>query len=281
MALQVIVEKETGAVDAPSLPVLVYDDGTPPAYVTAADAIAAANAAFGTIIPSTFFGYDSDGNPGIRRLSKSSFQFTINYRPDSAKPSKPPQVGEERAGFNWHAPRLWVQFAPEIAKFPGSYAGVSDSVINQVLDDQGRITSSGAWLDPPVANLTKSLSVSPSTVTGSWVRSIAALMGHVNSVSLTSGAYAIGEICLVHIIGSQISDQAFHLDIGWNWQQNVSSETRGEVTGVSYNGQDYVWDVLVPYTDRTGNRIGRKIEATFVHRVRKYSDLSAIGIVPP
>lgn len=280
MALQVLVHKETGAIDSPTLPVIVYDDGTPPAYVSATAAIAAANAAFGTVIPSTFFGYDSDGNPGMRRLSKSAFEFVVNYRPDSTKPSKPPQVGEERSGFNWHAPRKWVQFAPEIARFPGG-AGPSQNIVNMVLDEKGSVTSSGAWIDPPVANLTKSFSVAPGTVTGSWVRSIASLMGHVNSVSLTSGAYAVGEICLVHVIGSLISEQAFHLDFGWNWTQNVSSETRGDVTGVSYNGQDYVWDALVPYTDRDGARIAWKIATTYVHRVRKYSDLSGMGVVPP
>ena len=279
MALQIVVDKETGAIDSPTLPVVVYDDGTPPAFVSAAAAIAAADAAFGTTIPSTFFGYNSDGNPGMRRLSNSAFQFTINYRPDSAKPPRPQQVGDTRLGFNWHMARKWIEYAPEIARFPGTAAPSADLVNAKVSAD--RVITSGLFLEPLVANLTKSFTVDPSTVTGSWVRGIAALMGHVNSASLTGGAYAAGEICLVHAIGSLASDRAFTLDFGWNWTQNVTGETRGAVTGISYNGHDHVWDMRQDVVDRDLLAIIPEIVAVYVHRVREYSDLSATGVEPP
>lgn len=278
MTIQIRVQKETGAVETPTLPVFVWQDTL--ADLSLIDAITAVDAAFGTTIPSTVLGLSNDGNPGTRRLSKSSFEFTINYRLDTNKPSKPPSVGEFRSGFNWHAPRKWVQFAPQVASFPGGSPPSLD-VVNQIVDANGFPTNSGVWLEPPVPNLTKTFSVDPATVTGPWVRTLAALMGHVNSASLTSAAYAIGEICLVQAVGSLISNEAFHVDIGWNWAPNVSSENRGTVTGVNRNGQDYVWDFLVPFTDRSNVRLGWQIKHTYVHRVRQYSDLSAIGVQPP
>ena len=278
MAIQVLVEKDSGAIDTPSLPVFVYDDGG--ADVSLEDAIDAIEAVAGTTIPLSILGLDNDGNPSYRRTSKAAWEFTINYRSATNKPAKPPEVGEYRAGFNWHAPRMWVQFAPEVAKFPGDTVPSWD-IVNQSPDSNGSPSSSGVWLEPPVANLTKSFSVDPSTVTGSWVRSLAALMGHVNLSSLTGGAYPAGEICLVHASGTLISKEAFHVDIGWNWAQNVSGETRGEVDDVAYNGQDFVWDRTWPHTERAFSALAWKIIASYVHRVREYSDLSAIGVQPP
>jgi len=278
MTVQITVEKETGAFDTPSLPVFVWQDTL--ADLSLGDAVTAVDAAFGGTIPSSVLGLTNDGNPGIRRLSKSAFQFTINYRSDTNKPSKPPSVGEFRSGFNWRAPRKWLQFAPEVARFP-SGAAPSHDLVNAVLDANSLNVKSGVWVEPPVANLTKTFSVAASTVTGSWVRSIAALMGHVNSTALTSGAYAIGEICLVSAVGSLVSNEAFHLDFGWSWIQNVSDETRDQVTGVDYNGHDHVWDFRQGFIDRDIVGVVQEVVATYVHRIRPYSDLSAIGVQPP
>jgi hypothetical protein len=285
MAVLVKAEKEQGAKESPSIPVFVYDNTG--AALSYADAVTALDAAAGGEVPVLFDGLPHDGNPGQRRLSKSAWQFTINYRATGSRPSKPPAVGDDpRAGFNWRLGRKWVQFAPEVDRFfvTGDDPGPSQNVVHQVVDANGFPTNSGIWLDPPDVNLSQSLSVDPADVTGSWVRSIASLRGMVNSVALTSGAYAAGEILLVSVVGSLVSADAFTIDVGWNWTENVTGEERGLEAGdivADYNGQDYVWDLLAPYTDRDGNRIAWKVRGSYVHRVRKYGDLSALGIEPP
>lgn len=279
MAIQVVVEKDQGTKEAPSLPVVVWDDTG--AFLTLAAAQAAVDAAAGTIVPITYDGLPNDGNPGQQRLSKSAWRFTINYRLAGQRPNRPPAIGDYRAGFNWRLPRKWVQFAPEVARFP-AIARASGGIIAQVWDANMNPVSSGAWIEPPAPNLSATLAVAPATVTGSWVRSIASLMGVVNSVPLTGGAYQAGEIILVSAVGSRISDQSFLLDFGWNWTPNVSGETRDGVTGVNYNGQDYVWDGLAPTLGPDVEPvIAWSIISTYVHRVRIYGDLASLGVEPP
>ena len=87
--------------------------------------------------------------------------------------------------------------------------------------------------------------------------------------------------CLVSAVGSRIANNAFTLDLGWNYTENVASEDRDEVEDVAYFGQDYVWDYFEKVTDRDNNQIAWKIFASYVHRVRRYADLTTIGIQPP
>jgi len=278
MTIQIVVEKETGSFDSPTLPVFVWQDTG--AHLSLNDALTAVDAAFGTSIPASVNSLTNDGNPGIRRNSKSSFQFSINYRPDTQTPPRPPQIDETRASFNWHDQRRWIEFAPEVARFPGT-AAPSRGLLNAKVDASSRIVTAGYYVEPLAPNLSMSLTVAVSTVSGSWVRSLAAVMGHVNSVSLTGGAYAAGEICLVTAVGSLTSKRAFTLDFGWHWKQNVVDEVRDGVTGVDYNGHDYVWDQRQSVIDRDLVAILPVTTAVYVHRVREYSDLSLTGLEPP
>jgi hypothetical protein len=214
----------------------------------------------------------------LERLSYSAWRATIKYRIPSLRPLHPPFVGEERSGFNFHLPRKFLRWAPQVGKFP-STAMDQNGFIH--VDNRGQIL--GAWLEPPAPNLTKSLAVAPSAVTGAWVRGIAEIVGggYVNSVPLTSGAYAAGEVIITHIIGSQTNDDLFHIDIGWNWTKNVADESRGTITGIDYDGQDYVWEYAKVAVDTLAAMTGAALKAVYVNQVRPRADLSVIGILPP
>ncbi|HMP07419.1 MAG TPA: hypothetical protein PJ982_13795 [Lacipirellulaceae bacterium] len=277
MTVAVYVEKDSGAYESPSLPVYVVDPSGDFLSLSAARAAVEADLS----IPAVYDGLPNDGNPGQQRLSKSAWRFTINYRRSGHRPARPPGVGDVRYGFQWRCPRQWVQFAPEVARFP-AFARPSHGIGGQVGDAHMIPVPSGVWLDPPTPNLSASISVAPGTVSGTWARSIASLCGAVNSASLTSGAYAVGEVLLTHVIGSLISNDAFLLDFGWNWMPNVVDETRDGVEDVSYNGQDLVWDGLAPaFGPEEDPPIAWAVVSTYVHRVRPYADLSAVGVQPP
>ncbi|HMO84083.1 MAG TPA: hypothetical protein PKC18_04090 [Lacipirellulaceae bacterium] len=279
MTVVVYVEKDTGSYETPSLPVYVVEDAGGALSLSAARA--AVDAQVGVTIPLLYDGLPNDGNPSQQRLSKSAWRFVIHYRQPGQRPSRPNNVGEVRFGFQWRCPRRWVQFAPEVARYP-SFSRPSHGIVAQVWDAHMAPVSSGVWLDPPAPNLSASVSVAPGTVSGSWARGIASLCGAVNSSSLTGGAYAAGEILLTHVVGSLISADAFLLDFGWNWTPNVVDETRDGVEDVSYNGQDFVWDGLAPaFGPEVDPPIAWAVVSSYVHQVRPYADLSALGIQPP
>lgn len=280
MAIQHVFEKLSGTSQSLTLPIFVYDDGTPPAEIDEDDVVTHINGAGD--IPTTILGVPDDGDPNIERLSASAWRVGIKYRIDTMRPKLPASVGEERFGFNFHLPRKYVRWAPESGVYPGS-APSWHGLVNVVQDASSLSCHSGVWLDPPPVSFTKSLSVSPGSVTASWVRTLAEIIqaGTVNSVALQSGAYAAGEIIIVNCVGSLISESAFHIDIGWNWTRNVTGETRDAVTGIAYDGQDFVWDWTAPFADRNDNQLGLEVRATYVNQVRPRGDLSVIGIIPP
>lgn len=278
MAIQHVIEKLTGSASSLTLPVFVYDDGTPPAEISLTDVVTHLAAA--TDIPTILIGLPDDGDPGITRLSKSAWRVDIKY--GSRRANKPPTVGEERFGFNFQLPRKYVRWAPEVGKFPET-APTWHGLVNVVQDSSSLSCHSGVWLDPPPISFTKQITLDASEVTATWVRTMAAVIqaGMVNSEPLQGGAYQAGEIIIVQCNGRLISENAFTIDIGWNWTPNVVDEIRDEVENVSYDGHDFVWDWTEPFTDRNGNQLGMKTRATYVNRVRPRGDLSAVGIIPP
>lgn len=278
MALQHVFEKLSGSASSLTLPVFVYDDGTPPAEISLTEVMDHIDAAVD--IPAIVIGLPNDGDPGITRLSKSAWRIEIRY--GSRRPFAPPTVGEERFGFNFNLPRKYVRWAPEVGRFPASQP-TWHGLVNVVQDGSSLSVHSGVWLDPPAVSFSKQLTVPASAVTGTWVRTLATVIqaGTVNSEPLQGGAYAPGEIIIVQCNGRLISEEAFSIDISWNWAQNVSNETRDAVENVSYQGQDFVWDWTEPFADRNGNQLGLRTRATYVNRVRPRGDLSAIGIIPP
>lgn len=283
MAIQHIIEKLSGASQSLSLPIFIYDDGTPPAAIDQDDVAAYLVTQYGVTIPSDVLGVPDDGDPGFKRLSRSAWRVTIKYRVQTLRPLHPVGVGEAaRSSFNFQLPRKYVRWGTEIAKYPGS-APTWHGLVNVVQDCNSLACHSGIWLEPPPVSFSTSISVSPSTVTGSWVRTLAGVIqaGMVNSVSMGSGAYAAGELLIVHAHGQSVSANAFNIDIGWGWAQNVSGETRDGITGIAYDGHDFVWEWTKPLVDRSNNQLGLQVAAVYVNRVRPRGDLTAIGISPP
>lgn len=269
MAIQVYIEKLGGQVDNLTVPFLAWqDDGSTlseAAAITAVEAVA----------PTTVLGVPYDPIYDIQRVANSSVRVMVHYRWPQLTPLRPPTTGEERFGFSFSAPRKWVQWAPEIARFPATAPSFHGLV------GVTRELQSGLWIDPPAANLFKHLTVPTSTVTASFVRTLALLQGCVNSTSLHSGTYAVGEIMLVSASGQHVSPTQFSIELGWSWVKNVSGQDRGPVTGVSYNGHDLVWDWLEPIVDRSQNHLGMQPKYTYVNRPHTYADLSVIGVLPP
>lgn len=278
MAIHHIFEKLSGSSQSWSLPIFVYDDTG--AAITLDDCVTHINAAVD--IPTSIFDMPDDGDPNATQLSKSAWRVTIKYRLATLRPIRPPLVGAgQRIGFDFHLGRKYVRYAPEVAKFP-TEAPTKRGIVNIVQNGHSLAKHSGVWLDPPPVSFKTTLSVHPGDVTASWARTVAAVIqaGCVNSTSMQSGAYAAGELIIVACMGQQISEKAVQIETSWNWIQNVSGETRGEVSGVSYNGQDFVWDWVTNEIDRAHIHYLHKVTAVYVNRVRPRIDMTSIGLLP-
>lgn len=278
MATTHTIGKLTGSSQSLTLEVWVYDDGLPPADLDADDVVTHINGAGD--IPTSVLGVPNDGDPQLTQVSQTLWKVGIRYRIPSLRALHPPDSSERRSGFNFHLPRRFIKWAPEVAVY-GSTLSMG-GFVNVVPNAHGG-NSVGTWLEPPTANLTDNYSVLRSSVTSSFLRTVAAIIhgGYVNSTSLTAGAYLAGEVMIVYMIGVPISDTLFGIDLGWSWKENVTDEVRGSITGIDYDGQDFVWEFEEPNLNRSAIAVEKTLKAVIVNQVRPRIDISAIGLSPP
>jgi hypothetical protein len=282
MTTQLIVEKETGTFLAPSIPVFVYNDDY--SALTLAAAETAVAAAYGGAIPSAVNTLPPDGNPGITRLSKSAFRFTINYREPNRRTPAPPTGSVVRARIDAVAQRKEVRWAPEVAAYGVLGLFPSGSPFKGMVNVQftGLLAINfGAVIDPPEPNLGAELVVPLSTVTPSWRRTVALCVGRTNSATLSSGTYAIGEIFLHSVHMQVVSETEANISISWSYKQNVTGETRGDITGIAYAGHQFVWEKPRMEINEDRNLALPQPDFVVINRVWPHTDLSAIGIQPP
>lgn len=282
MALTHVIEKLSGGSQSLQLPIFVYDNGTPPAAIDEDDVKTYVDAQYGIGIPTSVLGVPDDGDPRFEQLSMSAFRVVINYRAAAVRPLPPPVVGQKRSRFNFVAPRKFIKYAPEVAKFPSS-APTAGGLVNVIQDLESGAFESGLWLDPPPVSFVTDETFAPSTITNTWVRTLAQVIQAcaVNSDALVSGAYAAGELMIGYCSGQQISNGAFTIETGWCWQKNVTGESRGSVTEINYDGHDFVWELYDPNINRTAQTYGLQVKAVYVSRVRPRTAFADLGISPP
>jgi hypothetical protein len=282
MAITHIIEKLSGNSLSLALPIYVYDDGDPPAAITRDQLVAYLNSQYGTGIPSTVLGVPDDGDPHIQQLSRSSWRATIRYKVLTMRPVQPAAVGTKRSSFDFVPRRKYVEFAPEIAKFPSSTPTMGGCV-NYQFDFTTGASSRGTWLEPPPVSLTTEQSFAPATVTVNAVRALALVVqaGAVNSDSLGSGVYLPGEMMIGYCHGSQITNGVFQIVTGWCWQRNVTGETRGPVSGIAYRGHDFTWNLFEQNCDRNAILFPVKVRAVYVNQVRPMVPFSGLLVSPP
>lgn len=272
MAIQTILELETGSADSPNMSYYVYDDGDPPATITVDNAIIATLA----VAPLTKFGAPQRGITYTQEAAHA-WRIIVNYAQRKLRKLTPPEIGEERIRFNFSAQSKFLFIAPEIARYPSGTAPDYKGMIN-IRRGGGGTAVVGATIQAPIENLGKQVIVSVSQV-AAIASKIKSLVGYVNSMDV--GNYAAGELMLTSFNGQQRDDETYDINIGWSYMQNVSNETWGDVTGVSYHGHHYVWAYTKDVTDRKGNALYQVPRYVYVNQVWPTGNLNAIGIYPP
>lgn len=281
MTTQVIIGKLGGTYETPSLPVLAVNDDH--SELTLANAVSAVEAQYGSTIPLTILDVPDDGNPGIQRLSYSAWQFVINYRFANLRVLHPIGGAEIRDTIECVAKRRFMRWAPHVATYDDF--GVTDPPLwdNGLLanfDGNGDIASYGIWVEPPEPSITREMIVALSTITGSWLRSVAVCVGATNSVALASGGYPAGTLFLHSVLITQISEEDARILVRWAYAPNVSAELRGTIS-IDYNAHDLVWELPWVIVDRETAVTQPFPKFVVVNQVHPSTDISAIGVAPP
>lgn len=277
MALQAILEKPSGNAESMQQPVFVYDDAQADISEAEAKTKAEADAA------SDFFGVDQDGNPGIQRIAPFAVRVIVNYRVRQLRKLSKQTIGEERFNFEVRAERKVLRYAPEVARYPtgpviSGGAPPSNGVLTASRSGNG-IQPLGVTIEPPPVNMGKQAVVAIGSVTAAWVNTVSTLIGHVNSVAI--GPHAAGEIMLVLVTVQQLDDDSALVKVGWNHKENVTNDSRGSITGITYNGHHYVWETHRPIPNRDGGVLVLEPQYVYVNEVWPTADITAIGVSPP
>lgn len=264
MAIQTILEKITGSVSAPQLPVLVYDDGQ--AAITATQAI---NAAL-TAAPMTAFGYDQDGDPGVEELVSYAYRITVRYGNQGIGVFISSERGNHNANAETLRDMVWAQ---PIARFPANAVNFNGTIVS----GGERL---GADIAPGVESTGKSIQLNIVQFTPTVLRlcTLWARMGVVNS-SPCSG-YAAGELQFVTFRAQQDTQTTYQCYFGWSGKPNINGITVGDVSNISFQGHDYVYFNTRKFPDRNGATLGRV--ATSAHVVRPWTrgDLNQLPVTP-
>lgn len=272
MAIEVILEKESGSMDAATLPYVARDDGDPPADVAIDDAIAAVVA----IAPPTFLGVPFKDYQW-QRLANSAVSVRMNYGDDLEQLS-PLAVGQTRYSFNLRAQPFYLDHSIAlIGKYPSGTAPNTGGLINAWPVGGMNYVSRGMWVPTPRENLGKNAAVSLLTA-ASLYATAKSLIGCVNSAVV--GSYSVGELMLTSVIGQQRDDESFSMDVGWSYKENVTGLSIGSIAGISHKGHEYVWTIPKWRIDSGKTIIYPEPLYAFVEQIHPTANLNALGIIP-
>lgn len=264
MAIVTYVEKLTGTLSAPELPILVVDDTGD--TLELGDAINAASSA----APIDIFGLEQTDDPSVTQESLSAWRITIKYG------QIPIGIiaGTERGNHNANAETLenlvWAQpierFPPNAVDFKGTIVTGGESL--------------GASIRPGIESTGKSVRLNIVQFTPAVLRmcTIWARAGVVNS-SPCAG-YATGELQFVTFRAQQDTQTTYQCYFGWSGKPNVSGLTVGDVSGISHAGHDHVYFNTRKFPDRNNATLGRV--ATSAHVVRPWTraNLNDLPVTP-
>ncbi|REJ65828.1 MAG: hypothetical protein DWQ31_16580 [Planctomycetota bacterium] len=268
MALQAIIEKESGSLYNDSIPCFVYDDGGADVFkvASATKAIAVADAYTGGTATDYRF----------QRLSDKTARVEVLYSPSLLRRLSLPSVGTVERGFNFAMGPIDRTFALErVAKFPSSAPDMmlAINIPSGMHVDEAR----GVHLPAPTEKHWIRKTVSTATVTQTYVETIASLVGTVNQNAY--GVYPAGSLCLVRASGNQRDNDSWSLYFGFGYEPPVTGYQIGQFT-VSYDGFDYPWAYYIrELAGATGEKfLELKPSYVYVDRILRRGNFANLGI---
>lgn len=207
----------------------------------------------------------------VSYLGDDAWQVTVQYEKNGAEDGTDPLKRArsfDTTGGSQHMTQAYAESRYGTSAPDQSMAiGVDSSNVN------------GVDVVVPQLQWQETYDVPDAYVTSLWIRGVAGVTGTTNSSSFRG--FETGEVLFVGCSGSQEWDDQkgkgpWSLSFRFVASKNVTSQTIGDITGVSKKGHEYLW---VRYEDAVdSNVLLKKPKAVYVNKVYRESDFSALGI---
>jgi hypothetical protein len=103
-----------------------------------------------------------------------------------------------------------------------------------------------------------------------------ALTGMVNNGTFKN--FAAGEVLFEGAEGSTRDDGNYDVTFRFQAKPNRTNQTIGTITGIQYEGWNYVWVLYAPKEDTDAKRVTQRPIAVYVERVYGSGDFSTLGV---
>lgn len=245
MALQSIIDRENGPVDAMQVVVTVYDDGGADVSSEAAVARAQLDA------PVDFFGVNQDVVPSVERIAPYAVAVSINYRYRQLTTLKKPIPQEtntvRRIGGPFSTARKFMKvFLSPLGVFSadGDVTAQNDATKWQInmIGPGNDFTEPGAWIEPLKPTRTLEYTMPTGTLTDAYQDAVEAL---VESGAFNNAEYLdrpAGELQLVYfdVVDRTADDVLFRYGFGWRpLKENL--QVSNTITIPELYPTDYFW----------------------------------------
>jgi hypothetical protein len=283
MATQTQWGKLSGTVEAPQLPVTVWNDDFTDLDEEAA--VAAAQAA----APASVFSFPQYSDPSIEQLNNHAWLIGVPYKPRNLSTPQAPPVGEVTIDYrmNFVAQPKYVYEALDcigVYDTDGLVAGFERLKVNvQKVGGVNRVV--GLQANPLPEVHTIDYTVPNAAVDAAYRNVVARLAGKFNNSSFMG--YGAGEVQLVRFGAAKRTDEDWQFSFGFGAQE---VRTNVKFDGVDANG-DYAeitvptilpdsiaWSVDMDVLNPVSNITEKLAEFVVVQRVWELDDFDDLGL---
>lgn len=235
---------------------------------TEEDAVAAVETFLGGTAASPWQGIPYSSASVDERMTEDIWKVAVKYKADKKEPE---DANETQFSFDISSGhRRVVMSLGQKAKLPSTVA-----------DSKGINDGEGIDVITPVCTLSETHLFSPSTITTAWKKTIASMVGCINST--TYQGFAAGELLFSGCSGARNgdnSDDKWQITFRFMVQMSQDNIQIGDLGTISKRGWDVLWirydeDTIVANNKKKVQRIPK---AAYVEQVYPEVDFATLGI---
>lgn len=182
---------------------------------------------------------------------------------------KPPEA-TLRWGFDTTGGTIRVTHSKATTRYPSTGPNFNSAI--QVQNGEAQ----GADIVIPALKLTATYRWPKNTVTTTYVNSLAALSGCVNSG--TFYGYAGGELLFLGASGEIVPNLPTEITYQFAASANATGLTIGAISGIAKKGHELLWVLFEDDEDTTAKRLTKKPLCAYVERVYTEASFGGLGI---
>lgn len=163
-----------------------------------------------------------------------------------------------------------------IAEIRHSPAGSVAPFVNKAINDDGERIHGVSLPAQPAMEFTIEARKTPAQVTNAYLTTVSDLVYNTN-LSTFEG-WAAGEVLFMGLTGSRTGDDEFTLNYKFGRRPNLTGQTVAGVTGVDYDGWNYVWVRWKKEFDAANNVTNTTAAGVYVNQVHEIGDFAGLAL---